>query len=169
MPYHAGMVKPEKISQLNVNIPETLKTTLASIAEGSGTDLTGLITRALHEWLAEGGIASATQAAVLGQFVQGATCARCDARTDQWEVIGDDPLITVCAPYCSDGPTDANGNQLEVGDRVILYYGARGRIVTGAILSFTVDGSWTSLAQVQVPGARRPYVQATRKLRKYEQ
>ena len=140
------------------------------IEELRGTDITGLVTRALHEWLSEAGITAAALSGMVGQFKEGIVCARCEELTRQWSVLSDDPLIAVCAPYCAEGPVDAHGAQLEVGDQVILYPSVHARkgVVTGTIISFMVDGNWTSLATINVPGARRPYIHATRKLRRLD-
>lgn len=164
--YYAAMTqRPEKSVVLSLNIPDRLKTTLQQQADGSGSDLTGVVLRALHEFLAEPIIRANTTHTVMGKFHDGVACARCGNPPSMWVPLQDDPLYIVCAPHCADGPIDAHGNQLEVGDPVIVYIGSGGAVV-GTILSFTVDGGLTELANIQVPGARRPYVQATRKIMK---
>lgn len=159
------MDKTEKLSQLNINIPDRLKAALLEQAAGTGTDITGVVLRALHEFLSEPLIRQNTALAVEAESE--VYCQRCGNGTTMWAALQDDPAYLVCAPHCSDGPIDAHGAQIEVGDPVILYIGPGGA-TTGTILSFTVDGAWDEVATVQVPGARRTYCQATRKLQKHE-
>lgn len=164
------MANMGKTTALNVNIPTVLRTTLDQFASAAGTDITAIVLRALHEFAAEPGLGNITtlSGAAIGCDEKGAiVCDRCGHSTLEFVCLLADPLTLVCAPYCSDGPYDANGNQLEVGDVVSLYLGAGGSI-DGPILSFAVDGNWNSLATVQVPGANRTYVQATRKIVKID-
>lgn len=159
---------PEKLVQLNINIPDRLKSVLQGMAEEAGTDLTGIVSRALHEFINEQQIHAAIAIDVMGQYAQGVQCARCGNDAPLWEALHDDPLYVVCAPHCPDGPIDGRGQQLEAGDQVIVYQvmGPNAHKVTGKVLSFTVDAGLHELANIQVPGARRPYIQATRKIMK---
>lgn len=157
----------EKQTKLSVNVPERLKTTLFRYAEGAGTDVTSIVIRALHEFLAEPLILQATATSTNG-FRDGVECDRC-GETDpvQFVALQDDPLYVVCAPYCADGPYDAHGEQLETGDQVRLYHGYPDQVI-GVIVSFSTDSTWTSLANIQVPGVPKLFQQNTRKLQKVE-
>lgn len=161
------MANMGKTSALNVNIPTVLRTTLEGFAAAAGADLTSVVLRALHEFVAEPGINNVTALAGAGALgvdeAGNIMCDRCGAKTLEFLALLGDPLTLVCAPYCSDGPCDADGNQIEVGDVVTLYLGPSGS-VNGTIVSLSVDGNWNSLADVQVPGANRLYRQSARKV-----
>ena len=154
-------------TSIGVNVPVDLKRLLSAISTSAGIDLSGLVLRAIHEYLAEPHIAETALARVRETFQGEVTCARCGRVTDRFTAQSDDPLVLVCVPPCT-GYTDAHGNELRGGDRVVLYPGPE-ELVIGTVRSIGVDTQWAPLATVQVPGHRLPYTQSTRKLQKVEE
>jgi hypothetical protein len=151
-----------------VNLPPQLMQALQARSAHSGQDATALIVQALLEMFAIVDVGAATAVDSISRFKNGATCSICGAeRLAEFIVLMDEPLITVCTPWCADtgGPVDAHGQRLAVGDEVISCLGADGPL-TGKISALSMDASGDPVASLIFPDASRPYRQRCRTLQK---
>jgi hypothetical protein len=156
-------------AKTTLNLPEILLHTARERAAAIGTDMTGLIVRALHEYLAQDDISARNIHDSAKTHSNGVTCAICGKReVTRFTIVIEEPMITVCAPYCPDnnGPVDAHGYSLHVGDNVIVYMATTGELVRAEIIQLGMDALWNSVAIIQSPGDKRTYQHACRRLRR---
>lgn len=158
------------MAKTTINWPEPLGRTLAARAKATGTDVTGIVVQAVNEYLAGPQIGLATLANVMTSFIGGVTCAACSAEgVEQFTVLMDEPLVTVCAPYCASNgaPVDAHGYTLAREDRVILCLTDSGALIA-TIVALSTDPNGEPVAMVQIPGVDRTYYQRCRMLQRVD-
>lgn len=158
------------LAKTTVNLPPALLKCMEQHAAQTGTDATAVMAQALFEFFAGPNIGTVAYAAALESFTHGATCAACGAENvENFTVLMDEPLITVCAPFCpgNSGPVDAHGYALRVGDSVYCCVTPDGPIIA-RVVGISIDLHTDPVATFVIEGVNRSYRQRCRMLQRVQ-
>lgn len=158
------------VSRTTINWPDVLGRTITERAKETGTDVTGIVVQAVAEFLAGPQIGLATHNNVTTSFLNGAKCAACGREgVEEFSILMDEPLITVCAPWCAEngGPVDAHGYSMARGDKVIMCLTSDGAL-TATVVAITTDPNTEPIAMLRIEGIERTYYQRCRMLQRVD-